>query len=248
MKSKILVLDILFYVALPLIVWNLLRDTIGDYYAMLLTGVPAIIYSLYRFYEMKRVNVTGIFILASLFIGPAVDLLSGSAIRLLWNNVILTIVIAAFFIGTVVARKPLALYFALDVAELQGYDRTFSYRLYTEKKLFIVFQAITLLFALRSLIMAAVNSWLISTYGVEAFDEGIVLKQVLNWAGTFVIVIGFVYISKIIQDSPEIIQKLELELGMKYETPEDVESTSEETSTAERESTEVEEMETRKDT
>ncbi|MGM0866333.1 MAG: hypothetical protein ACQEWF_16795 [Bacillota bacterium] len=49
MKRNFVLLDLLIYVALPLFVWNIMRDYIGDYYAMLLSSVPGIIgLSFYR--------------------------------------------------------------------------------------------------------------------------------------------------------------------------------------------------------
>jgi hypothetical protein len=62
MKKNIVLLDLIFYGALPLLFWNVLRDVTGDYYAMLLSSVPAILYTMYRFWEMKRVNVFGIYL------------------------------------------------------------------------------------------------------------------------------------------------------------------------------------------
>lgn len=212
MKKNLIVLDLIFYVGLPLFIWHMLREYIGDYYAMLLTSVPAILYTLYRFKETKKINVTGIFILVSLLVGTVVDLLSGSALKLLWNNVYYSLVVAVFFLLTMVFKKPLALYFALDIAELQGYERSFSKNLYFQKRLFIIFQAITFIFALRSVIFAGINSWLIQQYGVEAFDNGIVIKQVLGWVMTGIVIAGFIYVSKVIQDSPELVDQVKGEV------------------------------------
>lgn len=213
MKNNVIILDLIFYLALPLFVWHVLRDHVGDYYAMLLTSVPGIIYTLYRFKETKKLNVTGTFILASLVIGTVIDLLSGSALRLLWNNVFYSLAMGVFFVGTMLFKRPLALYFALDVAELQGHDRKFSKHLYYHKPLLLIFQGITLILALRSGLFAGVNSWLIIEYGVEAFDKGILLKQVLGWVITAITVIGFFYVGKVIQDSPELIKKVQADLS-----------------------------------
>lgn len=60
---------------------------------------------------------------------------------------------------------------------------------------------------------AGLNSWLILEYGVEAFDKGILLKQVLGWVITAVTVVGFFYVSKVIQDSPELIKKVQADLA-----------------------------------
>jgi hypothetical protein len=118
-----------------------------------------------------------------------------------------------FFVGTMILTRPLALFFALDVAELQGYDRKFSKHFYYHKPLLVIFQGITLVLALRSGIFAGVNSWLILEYGVEVFDKGILLKQVLGWFISAITVIGFLYIGKVIQDSPDLVKKVQADLS-----------------------------------
>ncbi|MHA7136956.1 VC0807 family protein [Rossellomorea arthrocnemi] len=212
MKRNFVLLDLLIYVALPLFVWNIMRDYIGDYYAMLLSSVPGIIYTVYRFIEMKKVNTFGLFILVTLIVGTLIDVLAGSSIQLLWNNVYYAAALSLFFFITMLLRKPISLFFGLDFAELQGYDRTFSKRLYYKKPLFRIFQLITLCFALRSGILAIVKAWLILEYGVEAFDKGIILRQAFSWIMTGITVAGFIYIGKIIQDSPQLVKEVQIEL------------------------------------
>jgi hypothetical protein len=212
LKNKIILLDLVFYVGLPLLFWNVFRDVIGDYYAMLASSVPAIIYSLYRFYEVKKINFTGIYIITTLVIGTLIDVLAGSALQLLWNNVFYNMAIGLFFLLTILIKRPMALYFALDFVELQGHDRTFSNHLFNQKKLFIIFQLVTLLIAFRSGVFAAIKAWLIIEYGVEAFDKGIVVRQVLGWVFTGLTMFGFFYTTKVIKDHPEILKKVEEEL------------------------------------
>ncbi|MFI8575653.1 VC0807 family protein [Rossellomorea aquimaris] len=212
MKRNFVLLDLLIYVALPLFVWNIMRDYIGDYYAMLLSSVPGIIYTVYRFIEMKKVNTFGLFILVTLIVGTLIDVLAGSSIQLLWNNVYYAAALSLFFFITMLLRKPISLFFGLDFAELQGYDRTFSKRLFYKKPLYRIFQLITLCFALRSGILAFVKAWLILEYGVEAFDKGIILRQAFSWIMTGITVAGFIYIGKIIQDSPQLVKEVQIEL------------------------------------
>ncbi|MGG1631623.1 VC0807 family protein [Rossellomorea sp. NRS-1567] len=212
MKRNFVLLDLLIYVALPLFVWNIMRDYIGDYYAMLLSSVPGIIYTVYRFIEMKKVNTFGLFILVTLIVGTLIDVLAGSSIQLLWNNVYYAAALSLFFFITILLRKPISLFFGLDFAELQGYDRTFSKRLYYKKPLYRIFQLITLCFALRSGILAIVKAWLILEYGVEAFDKGIILRQAFSWIMTGITVASFIYIGKIIQDSPQLVKEVQIEL------------------------------------
>ncbi|OEH91069.1 VC0807 family protein [Bacillus solimangrovi] len=209
MGKNIVLLDLVFYVILPLICWNGLRESIGDYYAMLASSVPAIIYSLYRFYEVKRINITGLYIIIILVIGTLIDVLAGSAMQLLWNNVYYSLALCTFFLMTILIKKPMALYFALDFVELQGDDRVLSKHLFYQKTIFILFQFVTLLFALRSGLLAAIKVWLISEYGVEAFDKGIIVKQTISWLITALTVIGFLYIKKVINDNPDLLNKAE---------------------------------------
>ncbi|MBN8192774.1 hypothetical protein JI667_11540 [Bacillus sp. NTK074B] len=212
MKKNIVLWDLMIYVALPLFVWKILRDYTGDYYAMLLSSVPGILYTIYRFIEMKKVNTFGLFILFTLIIGTLIDVLAGSSLQLLWNNVYYAAGISLFFLGTMVLRRPITLYFGLDFAELQGHDRMFSKRLFYKKPLYILFQLITLSFALRSGILAIVKAWLIMEYGVEAFDKGIILRQAFSWIMTGVTIIGFFYIGKIIKESPHLIKEVQDEV------------------------------------
>ncbi|GGF25639.1 hypothetical protein GCM10010954_25670 [Halobacillus andaensis] len=212
MKNNFVLLDLIFYVVFPLAIWNLTRDDIGDYYAMLLSSVPGIIYTIFRFIALKKVNVFGLYIIATLVAGTLVDVLSGNAIRLLWNNVIYSYVVAGTFLFTIIIKKPIALYFGLDFVELQGHDRTFSKRLFYQKKIYRIFAWIVVGFALQDIILATLKAWLISAYGVEAFDKGIIIRQVINWGLTFIIMGGFFYIGKVINESPELMEKVKREL------------------------------------
>ncbi|MCA1060683.1 hypothetical protein LCL96_17235 [Rossellomorea aquimaris] len=212
MKKNIVLLDLMIYVALPLFVWNILRDYTGDYYAMLLSSIPGIVYTIYRFIEMKKVNTFGLFILFTLIVGTLIDVLAGSSLQLLWNNVYYAAGMSLFFLVTMMIKRPIALYFALDFAELQGYDRTFSHRLFYKKPLYTLFQLITLCFAMRSGILAIVKTWLIIEYGVEAFDKGIILRQAFSWIMSGITFAGFFYIGKIINKSPHLIKEVQDEL------------------------------------
>jgi hypothetical protein len=199
MKRYVAILDIVFYVVFPLIVWHGGRGLIGDYYAMLVSSVPGILYSIYRFYEIKKLNVFGLFMLGNLVIGTLLDVIAGSAIQLLWNNVFYGYAMAFLFIGTALFKKPIALYFGLDLMELQGFDKSKLKPLFNKKKIFWIFTLITVSFALRDVIQATFKIWLIKEYGVEAFDKGIIARQVISWSFSILTLIGFVYITKLLQ-------------------------------------------------
>ncbi|MBY0121201.1 VC0807 family protein [Bacillus sp. S/N-304-OC-R1] len=196
MKKYIVLLDILFYVVFPLAVWNLGRGFIGDYLAMILSTVPGILYSLYRFFELKKVNFFGIYLLTNLLITFLIDVLAGSAIQLLWNNVIYSYILGLIFFGTIIAKRPIFLYMALDLIEMQGQDRSEMKSLFFSKRIRSIFSWITAGFALKFIILAGIKTWLIQEYGVEAFDKGIILRQILNWGFTIVSLSGFYFINK----------------------------------------------------
>ncbi|WLR42463.1 VC0807 family protein [Bacillus carboniphilus] len=221
MKKNIVVYDIIFYLIFPVVMWNsgILRESLGDYYAMILSSVPGILYSIYRFFELKKINFFGVYILLTLIIGTSVELLAGSALQLLWNQVIFTFCMSGIFLFSMLINKPIPLYFAVDFAELQGYDKFFSKKLYYEKKLLILFHIICLIFVLKMVILASIKTWLIMEYGVEAFDKGIVVRKIFNWIMSIFTVIGFVYIGKIINDSPQLIEKVKEDLQKTKRSP-----------------------------
>jgi hypothetical protein len=214
LQKNIVLLDLICFVIFPLVVWNVGKDYIGAYYAMLFSSVPGIIYSLYRFYELKRINITGLFIIGNLIIGTLIDVLAGSALQMLWNNVFYDYALATFFLLTIIIKQPMALYFGLDFVELQGQDRTFSKKLFFQKKIFVIFQLITLGFALRNSILAVIKTWLIIEYGTDAFTKGLLFRQAFSWMMAGITVVGYSYISKIINQSPELIEKVKNELNI----------------------------------
>ncbi|WP_237582644.1 VC0807 family protein [Pontibacillus yanchengensis] len=161
-NNKFVLLDIICYVIFPLVIWHMLRDVIGDYYAMLLSSVPGIIYTVYRFKALKKVNVFGIYMISNLIIGTLIDVLSGSAINLLWNNVYYAYAVAGLFLFTIIIKKPIALYFALDFTELQGFDRQINKKLFFHKKIYYIFNWIVVAFALQNIILASIKAWLIT--------------------------------------------------------------------------------------
>ncbi|MGM9949940.1 MAG: VC0807 family protein [Lysinibacillus sp.] len=196
MKGKAIFFDLLFYVVMPLVMWNTLRESLGDYATMLLASVPGIIYTVFSFIKKKRINFLGLFMLITLVIGTVIDILSGSALQMMWNNVYYGAFIGLVFIASMLVKRPIAYYFALDGGEMMGYERS-SVKMYlSAKRTMIVLHLITFCYGLRSIIVAGVNVYLIRQYGVEAFDQGIVFKQVVTWTITIITAFGFLYVMK----------------------------------------------------
>src|SRR5699024_6127122 len=100
MNKMLIILDIICYVVIPFLLWNYGRSFLGYYLAVLLSTVPEFIYTVYRFVNEKQMNITGLFIITSLLISTVVDLLSTSALNMLWNQVYLGFGFGAVFLLT----------------------------------------------------------------------------------------------------------------------------------------------------
>ncbi|MED4918498.1 VC0807 family protein [Geobacillus thermodenitrificans] len=204
MEKRMVMLDVVFYVVFPIVLWYALRGPVGEYGAMLICTVPGAIYTVYRFWSIRRVQWFGTFLLVNLAVSTLLNVLAGSALQMLWNDVWYSIALSVFFLATVVVKRPLMLYFSLDFVEMQGAPRSVMKKQFFERDVFPLFQWITVGFALRDGLLAAIKAHLIVRYGVEAFDRAIVIREVIGWGITILCMLGFVRISKILsnRDTP----------------------------------------------
>jgi hypothetical protein len=200
LKSKLIWLDVIFYLAIPLGIWHFGRDFFGDYIAMLLSTIPGLIYTVYRFFVEKQFNVTGLFIICTLAIGTIVNLIAGSADRLLVYSIYSGVVMSIFYLFTVIIKRPMALYFYIDIAYLQGYARKDSYNLYTQKALFKYFYWITGLMSIKSLLEAGLKLFLYHRLGVKGYGTILTVMNIYGWVFGILITIGFIFIGKKILD------------------------------------------------
>lgn len=198
MNKNILVWDLICYIIFPLVIWHGSRAYIGDYYAMLISTVPGFIYSVIRFMILKKVNFLGIYLIVTLAIGTLIDVLAGSALQMLWNSVIYSYALSFLLLISIAINKPLYLLFAVDIMELRGRNREILIQEFYQKKVLFIFKLITFGFAFQGILLASIKVWLIMTYGVEAFDKGLVLRQVLSWTISAVLIYGFVHIAKLL--------------------------------------------------
>lgn len=152
MNRRLVMLDLICYAAIPFIIWNYGREPFGDYWAIIFSTVPGLLYTFYRFWAERQFNILGLYIILSLLIDTIVNLSSSSAEKMLWNQVYLGYSYAGVFLVSIIIKRPLALYFMADWAYIQGYARKDSILLYKRKELFIWFQALTSLFFIRSAI------------------------------------------------------------------------------------------------
>ncbi len=195
-SNKILILfELIFYAVLPYVLWNFGREPLGDYTAMLISTIPGIGYAIYRFILDKQFNITGLLILSSLALGTTVDLLSGSVEQMIWNGVYLSLFYTFLYIVTLLIKRPLSLYFAVDFAYLQGYARMDSRALFFQKGIFKWFQFIQVIFIIRGLFMAGLTVYLLQKYGIDGYGGMLIYKQLAGWAFSIFIIGMFFYIN-----------------------------------------------------
>jgi hypothetical protein len=195
LKKKALY-DILLYIVLPLAIWNYGREQIGDYYALILTSAPGLIYTLFCFFQDKQFNISGLFILICLLITRASDLIAGSATQLLWNSVYLEIGYSIFWIITIIIKKPMGMYFFIDYAYLQGHPREKTCKLYKTKGLFKYFQLFSGLFVVKGFLDAALKTCLINIYGVEGYNQMVIITNVVGVIFAIITISFVAYIVK----------------------------------------------------
>jgi len=191
--------DLVMYLGIPLLIWNTCRPFLGDYFAMLLSTVPGIIYTLYTFFREKQYSVTGLFILATMIIGIVLDLSSKTAHQMLWNYVYLNIGLVIFWCLTMIVKRPMAMYFFIDYAFLHGVPKEHTRVVYRQKEIFRYFIYLTSFLAVRDFIDILLRIFLIHLYDVEGFNKIKVITQIWNTVTTIMFIYGIILIIKKIQ-------------------------------------------------
>ena len=198
--NPLFLLDIILYFIFPLLFWNVGRDYFGDYITILFSTVPGILYTLYRFKMTENFNFTGLFIIFNLSSGIVVDVLSGSAIQLLWNDVYVSLFLAVIYFLSYLLKKPIHLYFTLDILVLRGYDKSFTKEQLYEKKTLLLLNSITLLYCIIECGYAFIMVNWISMYGLEAYQLDIIFDNVVNVVMTGISIISFIFLNNMIDE------------------------------------------------
>lgn len=197
--NKRTLLELIIYIVIPLLIWNTCRPFLGDYFAMLLSTLPGIIYTIFTFFKEKQYSITGLFILATMIIGGILDVYSKTAHQMLWNMVYMNIGLVVFWCFTMVIKKPMAMFFFIDYAYLQGIPRDHTRSLYSSKQFFKYFMLLTGFLAVRDLSDIFLRISLILLYDVEGFNKIKIITQIWNTITTILFIYGIIFIIKKIQ-------------------------------------------------
>ena len=201
MKKKI-ILDLFFYLAVPLLAWNVLRGQLSDYLLILLGLVPGLVYTLVMFAREHEWSVSGVFFLAIICANLALNLLSSTAEQELWNPVWLSYASIAFYALTMLARRPIGIYFFIDYAHSRGVARERSRALYTSDANFHYFYKFTVFLMLREVASIVVKTAMIERLGVAGFNRIQLASSVINYAFTGLMVLFIIYILRHIDQTP----------------------------------------------
>lgn len=201
MKKKI-ALDLLFYLAMPLLAWNLLRGHFSDYLLILIGLVPGLVYTVANFVTERQVSVSGVFFLVIISLNLALNLLSSTAEQELWNPVRLSYLSIAFYALTMLVRNPIGIYFFIDYAYSRGVPRELSSAIYRKKENFHYFYNFTAFLMLREVASIAVKTVMIERLGVEGFNSIQLASSIINYAFTALTALFVVYILRHIDHTP----------------------------------------------
>ena len=195
MKNRML-LDVFFYIGVPLIAWNFFREHWGDYYTILFGMVPGVIYTVATFVINKEWNITGIFFLSIISLNLVMNLLSSTAEEELWNTVWLGYLSIAFYTFTILIRRPIGIFFFIDYAYAKGIPRERSRTLYRAPENFHHFIKFTLFLILREIVVIIVKTSMIKELGVDGFNAIQITTSVINYTFTGLTIFYVVYILK----------------------------------------------------
>lgn len=203
MKKKI-ILDILFYLGIPLLFWNTMRTQLGDYHTILIGMIPAVIYTVVTVFSDKQLNVTGIFFMSWIVLTWFMNLASHTAIQELWNNVIVNGITGTFYLLTIAIKRPMGMYFFIDYAFARGIPRERTRKLYRLPENFHYFNEFTLFLLSREIVEIAVLSFLIEEYGVGGYNTIQITSSVISYVFLGLTVLYVIYIAKKIKKSPKV--------------------------------------------
>lgn len=87
------------------------------------------------------------------------------------------------------------LYFAADIAALQGHDRDKSRELYRDSRIYPALQYLTLFFGLQFILKSFLKIYFISVFGVDGYGEMRAIMTAVGWGISICIGIGFVWVN-----------------------------------------------------
>lgn len=180
MKKKFFI-EIIIYTIIPIIIWRILKLKIENYYAMLASIAPGIIYTVYKLYREKMVNAIGGFIFFSRLLFLSLALLKKSDLWFLQSYIWHQIILSFIFTVSLIIKKYIPFYFFIEMYEGFGYNREDISLLCHEDRIYKYFKYYTLFYIFTRLFNSAIRYVLISEFNVEGYDKILVITYFIIW-------------------------------------------------------------------
>lgn len=181
---------------IPLLFWNLLRTYFGDYYTLLMSTIPGVIYAIVTFVQKKEHRITGYIFFLGMLVARLMDLLVSTSEGILWNDVRVNMLYVILWSSSIVFGKPVGLYFFLDYASYSGLDYQKSKEKFSKKPFIKYFYRFTFLLLLQDLFMAILYTVLIRYCGIDYYNKIIVITGIFNYLNIGMITLFVIYIIK----------------------------------------------------
>jgi hypothetical protein len=171
----------MFYLGLPLLIWNFGRGILGAYQAMFMSAFIGIAYTAFKFFHEKKYNITGIVIILGISIYLFLTIISDSAIGILYNSLILNGILSGLYIFSILIRRPLGKYFYIDYRRMFGEDQKISALRAKQFEERIYFDYLTILLAVRELMILVIKWVLLNRLGIEGASIVILVNRILSY-------------------------------------------------------------------
>jgi hypothetical protein len=176
-----IIVDLMFYLGLPLMIWNFGRGFLGDYMAMFLSALTGILYTAFKFYTEKKYNITGIVIVFGITLNLLLNVISENALEILFNGIYLNAVFLALYLVSMMIKKPMGKIFYIDYRRMYGEEQILSQersRRFTKRKYFYY---LTGLFAFRESALLISKYTLITQLGIDGANQILLVNRILSY-------------------------------------------------------------------
>lgn len=176
-----IVIDLIFYLGLPLLIWNFGRNWVGDYLAMFSSAGCGIGYTAWRFSRDRRYNATGLIIVGGITLNLFLNIISDSALGILYNSLILNGTLVTLYSVSLIVRRPLGRVFYIDYRRMHGEDPHASAAKAALMEKRIYFDYLTALFVIREGTMLSVKWLMLRNLGVEGAGVVILVNRLVSY-------------------------------------------------------------------
>ena len=191
-----IIVDLMFYLGLPLMIWNIGRGFLGDYMAMFLSALTGIIYTTFKFYTEKKYNITGIIIVFGITLNLLLNVISENALEILFNGIYLNAVFLALYVVSMIIKRPMGNIFYIDYRLMYGEEQTISQdrsRRFSKREYFYY---LTGIFAFRETVLLISKYTLVTRLGIDRANQIILINRMLSYVFIAVIAVMVLQIDK----------------------------------------------------